>query len=488
MSGAAEEPRTFSALAVGVLIAVGVFAFAAFFVLSAYAPALRGGEEDGRAHALSVSAVGYAALADLTEATGTDVILSRTPLFSDAAETLTVITPAGQGETGLEVPGPDTRVLIVAPKWYAAPDPERPSWVTLRGLRGGTAFDFAVAGHLIDLTLSRRGDRTPRGSEADEGADTDGDVPDGDVPGDAVPLGDDGVGLDAQDFAAVTRRRVGTRRTDPQDIALNPPAFDFGPDLSPLPAPAEIERVVSLQTVSGEHVAPVWTDDYGRIVLGRITVHPAYADGARAYDGSTDHYEDGIDYDAYVPSEIYVLADPDLLNTMGLARLANARAAAGLMAGLSNGRPVRFDLTEFGYARPQNLLTVALEPPFLAATLAGLSAALILALHAGVRFGPPMREVGGFALGKAALADNTAALLTASDKVGTLGPRYAKLARGRMAAALGLARADARLDERVRKALGGDDLAAATQAANAAQGAAPVTAAARTLHRIKDRL
>lgn len=480
MSVAAEQPRAFRTLTVAVLIAVGVFAFAAFFVLSAYAPSLRNGDGDGRANGLSVSAVGYAALAELAEAAGTEVILSRAPPFTDGPDTLTLITPDGLGETGIEVPTPAHRTLLILPKWRTRADPDRPGWITLGPPRGATALEFDVDGHLIDLTVERRGDREARSlrrPEAEEADDEVAEAPE-EAPGveDAAEE-DEGTGgspIDPETIIEFFGESVIARRTEPQDIALNPGAFDFGPLPGPLPAPPEIERVASLQTVSGEHVEPVWTDEYGRIVLGRVTVHP--------------WSEDGYDYEDYVPSETYVLADPDLLNTMGLSRFANAQAAAALIGELGGGRPVRFDLTEFGYARAKNLLTVALEPPFLAASLAGLSAALILALHATARFGPPQREAVGFALGKAALADNTATLLSASDKVGTLGPRYAGLVRRRIAAALGLAPNDARLDERAARALGTDALPEATADANAAQGAGPVLRAARRLHTIKEQL
>ena len=64
--GAPSAGGAFSRAVVLALIVVGALSFAAFVVLSAYAPDLRSGS-DGRGHALSRSAVGYAALVALLE-------------------------------------------------------------------------------------------------------------------------------------------------------------------------------------------------------------------------------------------------------------------------------------------------------------------------------------------------------------------------------------------------------------------------------------
>ena len=70
------QTRLFSPVVALWLVIVGVFSFSAFFVLQAYAPDLRGGD-DGGAHALSKSAVGYAGLVALLKARGEPVVISR---------------------------------------------------------------------------------------------------------------------------------------------------------------------------------------------------------------------------------------------------------------------------------------------------------------------------------------------------------------------------------------------------------------------------
>jgi hypothetical protein len=117
------------------LVLVGIFAFSGFAVLSVYAPELRGGE-DGGAHALSKSAVGYAGAVVMLKAEGVPVVISRSPLTrATSGRTLRVLTP------GPEVTAEDLKpydrgapLLIVLPKWTAAPDPTHLGWVRKAGL------------------------------------------------------------------------------------------------------------------------------------------------------------------------------------------------------------------------------------------------------------------------------------------------------------------------------------------------------------------
>jgi hypothetical protein len=117
-----------------VVIAVGVFAFAAFFVLSAYAPDLRRGA-DGGAHALSRSAVGFSALVRLLESQGVPAQVSRIEQVPEATG-LIVLTPSVDSDPGqirrrIRDQGPP--VLVVLPKWITKPDPRKPGWVLLSG-------------------------------------------------------------------------------------------------------------------------------------------------------------------------------------------------------------------------------------------------------------------------------------------------------------------------------------------------------------------
>src|SRR5262249_53482772 len=107
----------------------------------------------------------------------------------------------------------------------------------------------------------------------------------------------------------------------------------------------------------------------------------------------------------------YILSDPDLMNTHGLKDLETARLAASLIQAMRDGDgPVIFDLTLAGYRRSPNPLHLAFEPPMLGATVCALLAALLMGIHASVRFGSPLESKRSLALGKKGLADSSAAL------------------------------------------------------------------------------
>ena len=219
--------------------------------------------------------------------------------------------------------------------------------------------------------------------------------------------------------------------------------------------------LTSLQTISG----PDWTasvaDAGGGIVVGRR-----------------------------MQSNIFVLSEPDLMNTHGLKDLATARAAAAVVQSLRDSEgPVVFDVTLNGYRRSPSLLRLLFEPPLLAATLCALLAALLMGVHAAVRFGAPIAAARAFAPGKQALADNSAALIAMTHRAHRIVPRYAAAIRRRVARAVG-APADARDDvlneclEKQRPAGGGaQPLADIVAEAGKAQNEADALRVARKLHR-----
>jgi hypothetical protein len=129
----------------------------------------------------------------------------------------------------------------------------------------------------------------------------------------------------------------------------------------------------------------------------------------------------------------YVAADPDLFNNHGLKDPARARAALALIDALNseeNG-PIAFDLTVNGLAGDDSpsLLRTALEPPFLAMTLALLFAAILAGLHGAFRFGQPRAEARAIAFGKAALVENSAGLIRLAKREARLGGAYADVVR-----------------------------------------------------------
>ncbi|MHB8529040.1 MAG: hypothetical protein ACYC8V_05955 [Caulobacteraceae bacterium] len=117
-----------------ILVLVGVFAFSALVVLLAWAPALENGDNGG-AHALSRSAVGYAGLVEALRLDGVATLISRSRLPAGRGLGLLIATPQFQADEkaarDLGFKGP---VLIVLPKWMTFPDPLHHGWVTKLGL------------------------------------------------------------------------------------------------------------------------------------------------------------------------------------------------------------------------------------------------------------------------------------------------------------------------------------------------------------------
>jgi hypothetical protein len=139
---------------------------------------------------------------------------------------------------------------------------------------------------------------------------------------------------------------------------------------------------------------------------------------------------------------IYVLADPDLLNTSALKTADGAQTAIAILDLIrAKGTPVIFDLTQHGFTRPRSILRLALEPPLLGATLVLAALAVLAGMQALARFGPSLAPVRAVALGKTALADNTADLIRLARREARMAPLYASLIRASAARAIGAPRA-----------------------------------------------
>lgn len=192
---------------------------------------------------------------------------------------------------------------------------------------------------------------------------------------------------------------------------------------------------------------------------GKLTL-AGYIDDGGFYPGLEDMALDrvlhsGEDEERY---PVVLVFEPDLVDNYGMARLENARLAEALVRaiGVEPGdaaeNAIVFDMTLPGYARAQNLLTLAFTPPFLAATLCLLLAAVVVGWRAFLRFGPPLVPERAIAFGKRALVSNAAGFVRRTRRLHLLGPPYADRARERLAAALALPRsldaehADAAID------------------------------------------
>lgn len=378
-----EAPATRPAFSPRVILAVvmvGVVSFAALVVLGVYPPDLRSGN-DGRAHALSKSAIGYAGAPILMKALGETTMVSRVRR-RDLKQAVLVLTPdVGARADALARLGGAASTVIVLPKWAAAPDVLHEGFVRKAGLLpGGKAYQGLLKAWSPNTRVVRRKDA---GRPVLRGAG--GPF----APGTYLPLG-------------------------------------------------AIDR---LQTVSGEGWAPALVDETGGVVLAYSRRHP----------------------------EVLLLADPDLLNNQGLKSLDTARAGAAVLQAASSGgaRAIVFDVTLAGYERGRGLMRMMLEPPWLAATLIGVAAAVLMGLHGLARFGQPRRMGRAYALGARALADNTAGLIRLARKEHEMAPAYAELVRAEVARASGAHAEPGWLDELARRRglAAPDELAAEAEAA-----------------------
>lgn len=186
---------------------------------------------------------------------------------------------------------------------------------------------------------------------------------------------------------------------------------------------------------TGKDLIALASDEKGRILA--------------AYRGDEGFYPRlnslaGIDEDrGGDKSELYPLIlvfEPDLLDNYGLRERPTAMFALRLLREASDGGrlPILFDVTLNGLGRGRNLLTLAFTPPFLAATLALLLAALAVAWRGLIRFGPPRIAGRAVAYGKTALVENSAGLIRRAGRIRLLGAPYAALVAHRSLRALGL--------------------------------------------------
>jgi hypothetical protein len=206
-----------------------------------------------------------------------------------------------------------------------------------------------------------------------------------------------------------------------------------------------------VQSGTGARLVPlVVSKPEGRILAAYVADGGAY----RTLERLAQNPPRGDDEDIH---PIILVFEPDLLDNYGMANLANARLAERLVSvATGDERRVTFDLTLNGHARAPNLLTLAFTPPFLAATLCLLLAAIAVGWRAFLRFGPPRAGQRAIAFGKRALVANTAGLIRRSRRLHLLTGSYGARVRDRIMRALALPQADdAAIEAAIDRALAG---------------------------------
>ncbi len=337
------------------------------------------GPDNGEAHAASHGLTGYAGLAALLDSQGHAVSLSRSPGRLEA-EALLVLTPTAWTDA-------DDLTAIVERRRYLGPTLViLPKWYTV-------VVPARLAG-------ARKGWVQLGGADA---PDWTNDL-------------EDGLKMEAKLV------KLAAAPADWRGLGLAGRLPDRG-------------QVVGLE--EGPWTSLV-RDSTGRDLVAYADDHGCYPvlDDASGFAAPED-----CDSDKW---SVTVAFEPDLFNNYGLANRDRARLAARVIDLAREGEdiPVVFDLTLNGFGATKNLLTLAFTPPFLAATLCLLLALVVVGWRAFGRFGPPLNEGRAIAFGKARLAANAGGFLRRSGRLHLLGPPYAELVGRRLAAALGLRRAD----------------------------------------------
>ena len=369
------QANPFRRTTIAIMFAIGFAAFVALLYGLGTGDPLASGK-NGQAHGASNSIVGYKALANLLEQTGTRVQYSRSAAgmdnsglliltpnpYSDAEELARVVHDRGYiGPT-----------MVILPKWQVGTMPTlKKGWVT----RFGTIEPEAGVSLLAEIA---------------------------DV-----------------------------------EIEIGKKAKRSETSLAPSAVASAIRKPETAITMDGDYIRDIVRDPKsGDALIAYVDDGGVYAQ-LDALDESQIIDEDEID-SSYFP--IVLVADADLLNNAGMADKKTAGHALALMqaAGMGGDGTVTFDLTFNGLGTAQNLLTLAFEPPFLSATICLIAAAIAAAWIAFHRFGPPVRERRSIDFGKTALVNNSAGFIGRMQREHLIAEPYADMVRNEAASAIGM--------------------------------------------------
>ncbi|PNU01858.1 hypothetical protein [Novosphingobium guangzhouense] len=409
--GAEVGANPFSLWAVLAIVVLGALLFVALLWMIGTGIGM-GTANDGKAHVEGKGLNGYAAMADYLERRGFAVEMTRNPGALERSGLLVLTPPAIMKGKDIDkivrarrYIGP---TLVIVPKWQAMRpireqrDKAKKGWVRLGG-----AGTLEWPGFFDEISVATASARNGRATWA--GAGLSGTLPDGKV---------------VMSGAGTRLVRIVAGAGQPQE--------------------------------PGQPQEQGQPQEHGRTLAG-------FMDDGGSYQGleaiALDRVLHSGEDDQRFP--VVFVFEPDLLDNYGMARFENAQLAEALVraTGVERGGAVVFDMTLPGYGRAQNLLTLAFTPPFLAATLCLLLAAVAVGWRAFLRFGPPLVPERAIAFGKRALVSNAAGLVRRTRRFHLLGPPYADRVRERLIAALGLPRAlhpdeaDAAIDAAVSRAL-----------------------------------
>ena len=364
------------ALVVGAVLA-GFLALIAYVVLGAYESDFQDGD-DGGAHALSKSAVGFSGLVVLLNDIGRPATIARGDVAGAGMQNAIMILTIDHGDPTTDLselattrtfPGP---VLEVLPKWETQPTLHR-GWVEKTGLRQVDVDTWIGPGPPPEAGQTSDSDaQKPADATADKNRPK----------------------IEFANVVGKARHVLHYAGADATSVQV---------------ATGEIENFRTFKSAPGWK--PIIVDETGATVLAESERGSAFA-----------------------------LSDPDLINNHGIADLDTARAGLYVLSAVSPQGPVFFDVTLNGFERARSALKLMFQPPFLAATLCAIAAALLMIWHAAVRFGAARRVARELAMGKQVLADNQAGLIRMAHREHRMGGRYATVVRSLAARAVGAPR------------------------------------------------
>lgn len=432
------------------VLAVSIFAFAALILLSGYADELRQ-TPPGQASPNARSAIGYAGLIDYLKDLDYVVEKSETTkrgAFEYQYALKTYFIPNGFAtEDYRKLPGDEAR-LIVLPKWSVRPlpiDAGQPG--AGQGWVGKTRN-----GSLIN-TLSLR---QITGKTSEEGEDTE------------VGISRLRRGVAAPEFRYISYfysedDDTYTARENSETVSLNIERLQyFDRDTRSLYGMDLFEMLQDLQEQekAAKENAKKTTEDEDKDPEDK-----AVKDTNQS-DETPDSIDDVIinseatggvfperhtvlmragDYPVLIrldDTQVYLLSDPDLLNTTALATRTGANMAVSIIdeviadSGMTS-QNLDVDVTLHGAGSRNNLVKLMTRPPFLAMTLCLLGAAALLGWQATTRFGDPILTKPDFAQGPVALAKTAANLMETAGRSHRTGAGFAELVKQQVIQELG---------------------------------------------------
>lgn len=364
------------------IVLVGALAFA---VVLYWLGTGGGAANNGGGHAGGRGLNGYAGLAAMLQADGVKVNRARSKDALKGAGLVILTPPADAKGDDIAAIINDRRyigpTMVIAPKWRAYPEKNNPKmrrgWTRLVGTESPDWKNYHD-----DLSVSFS--KTPAGGWRGTGA-----------------------------FA----ERRGALPDDRQVQSGEGPALES-----------------LIETSGGRTLAGYVVADGNNSVLDRWI-------GIVSRDRGNDGEIDDSNEDRAFP--VVLVFEPDLLNNWGLATRETGLMARRLVfaaSGVDHPATATFDLTLNGLGASRNLLTLAFEPPFLAATLCFAMALFAAGWRSFNRFGPARQTQREIPLGKTVLVRNTAGLIRRAGRMRLVAGPYADASRERLVLALGLPR------------------------------------------------